>query len=312
MKIFYDINEVNKEKSTVLTIGTFDGFHKGHQQIIDLLVKEASKAQARSFLITFEPHPRSVLSKDFDLKLLTTLEEKLHLISEAGVDNVLVINFTPEFSKLSSDEFIEQLIVGKIGLSELVIGYDHHLGRDRGGDENKLKELGKTFGFNVTPVYAVKIGDDAVSSTKIRHALADGNITKANDYLGRNYSFSGDVVKGAMRGRTLGFPTVNVKLDNKQKMIPARGVYLVKIRENGGNHYGIMNIGMRPTFGDTVELVIEVYIFNFDRDIYGEHVTIEILERLREEKRFPSKEALIGQLENDKKIALEIINHLNN
>ncbi|MDP4173083.1 MAG: bifunctional riboflavin kinase/FAD synthetase [Bacteroidota bacterium] len=312
MNIFYDINEVNKEESTVLTIGTFDGFHKGHQQIVDHLVIEAKKSNARSFLITFEPHPRSVLSKDFDLKLLTTLQEKLDLIEKSGVDNVLVINFTPEFSRMTSDEFIQQIIVDKIGIKELVIGYDHRIGRDRGGDENKLRELGDTFGFMVTPVYAVKVDQDAISSTKIRHALVDGDIERTNKYLGRNYSFSGSVVKGAMRGRTLGFPTVNIAVNNKHKMIPARGVYLVKLFLNSESFYGIMNIGMRPTFGDTVELVIEVYIFNFNRDVYGENLTVEVIKKLREEKKFDSKDALVEQLETDKKKALEIVNYLNN
>ncbi|MGE5680027.1 MAG: bifunctional riboflavin kinase/FAD synthetase [Bacillota bacterium] len=312
MNIFYDINRVNKEKGTVLTIGTFDGFHRGHQQIIEQLVQEARRTHGRSFLITFEPHPRSVLSKDFDLKLLTTIEEKLELIEAAGVDNVLIINFTPEFSKLSSDEFIEKLIVEKIGLKELVIGYDHRLGRNRGGDENSLRELGKLLNFNVKPVYAVKIGDDAVSSTKIRHALAEGDLQKANLYLGRNYSFSGNVVQGAMRGRTLGFPTINVALGDNKKVIPAHGVYLtaLKIGNDQTKHYGMMNIGMRPTFGDTVELVIEVYIFNFSRDVYGEKVEIEVIKRLRDERKFQSKEALITQMENDKKEAIEIIKQL--
>jgi riboflavin kinase/FMN adenylyltransferase len=312
MNIFYDINEVNKEESTVLTIGTFDGFHKGHQQIVDHLVAQAKKSKARSFLITFEPHPRSVLSKDFDLKLLTTLQEKLDLIEKSGVDNVLVIKFTPEFSRLTSDEFIQQIIVDKIGIKELVIGYDHRIGRDRGGDENKLRELGDIFGFMVTPVYAVKVDQDAISSTKIRHALADGDIERTNKYLGRNYSFSGSVVKGAMRGRTLGFPTVNIAVNNKHKMIPSRGVYLVKLFLNSEVFYGIMNIGMRPTFGDTVELVIEVYIFNFNRDVYGENLTVEVIKKLREEKKFDSKDALVEQLEIDKKKALEIVNYLNN
>ncbi|MGE5497620.1 MAG: bifunctional riboflavin kinase/FMN adenylyltransferase, partial [Syntrophothermus sp.] len=226
--------------------------------------------------------------------------------------NVLILEFTRELAALSSDEFIGKKIVEKIGLSELIIGYDHRLGHDRDGNEQKLRELGLQYGFEVKPVYAVKIGDAAISSTKIRHAITDGEIRKANSYLGWNYSFSGIVVKGAMRGRTLGFPTINVSAENPRKLMPGRGVYVVRILLDGQSWFGIMNIGMRPTFGDAIELITEVYIFNFNRDVYGSRVTVEVLDRLRGEIKFQSADALIAQLETDKKEALNIINNLNN
>lgn len=312
MNIFDDITQVTKEKNTVITIGTFDGFHVGHQQIVTQAVNSAAARGGRSYLITFEPHPRSVVSRDFELKLLTTLDEKLELLKYSGIENVLVINFTPEFSKLTYEDFLVNYIVEKTGISELVIGHDHRLGKNRDGDENKLIGLGHTFAFDVTPVQAVKINEDPVSSTKIRQAIAEGNIEKANRYLGRKYSFKGKVIQGAMRGRTLGFPTANVAPQNAQKLIPPRGVYIVEFIVNNSTHFGLMNIGMRPTFGDTVELVIEVYIFSFNKNIYNEEVTVRVLQKLRDEKKFSSREELVEQIETDKRIALDFIDNLNN
>ncbi|MCU7502611.1 MAG: bifunctional riboflavin kinase/FAD synthetase [Ignavibacteria bacterium] len=311
MNIFTDISQVNKDNNTVVTIGTFDGFHLGHKEIVNRALLSASKSGGRNFLVTFEPHPRSVVSKDFELKLLTTLDEKLELLEASGVENVLVINFTPELSKLTSDEFFERYIT-QIGLRELVIGYDHRLGRNRDGDENKLRQIGGQNSFDVTIVQAVSIDGDTVSSTKIRQAILDGDIEKASKYLGRNYSFKGTVVKGAMRGRTLGFPTANIASAGKEKLLPARGVYVVEIVVSGSPKHGVMNIGMRPTFGDTPELITEINIFNMSEDIYGESVEVSVLQKLRPERKFSSREELIRQIEEDKKTALNFINNLNN
>ncbi|HEX2866229.1 MAG TPA: bifunctional riboflavin kinase/FAD synthetase [Ignavibacteriales bacterium] len=311
MNVFTDISQVTEDKNTVVTVGTFDGFHLGHKEIVNRALGIASPLGARNFLVTFEPHPRSVVSKDFELKLLTTLDEKLHLFEEAGIENVLVVNFTQELSELTSDEFFERYI-GKIGLRELVIGYDHRLGKNRDGDESKLREIGLRDSFGVSIVQAVRIQGDTVSSTKVRQAILDGNIEKANKYLGRNYSFKGTVVKGAMRGRTLGFPTANIASAKKEKLLPSKGVYVVEIVVSGSPKHGIMNIGMRPTFGDTPELITEVNIFNLNHDIYGEEVEVKVLARLRQEKKFSSKEELIRQIEEDKKEALNFINNLNN
>ena len=311
MNIFTDISQVTKDNNTVVTIGTFDGFHLGHKEIVNRALLSAKKRGGRNFLVTFEPHPRSIVSKDFELKLLTTLDEKLQLLKTSGIENVLVLNFTPGLSKLTSDEFFEKYI-SKIGLSELVIGYDHRLGKNRDGDENKLREIGRLYSFDVTPVHAVRIDGDTVSSTKVRQAILDGNIEKANKYLGRNFSFKGTVVTGTKRGRTLGFPTANIASADKTKLLPSRGVYVVEIVVSGSPKPGIMNIGMRPTFGDTPELVTEVHIFNSNEDIYGENVEVKVLQRLRPEQKFSSKEELIRQIEEDKRLALNYINKLNN
>lgn len=312
MNIFYNITEVNKSKDTVLTIGTFDGFHVGHRKIIDFVIRDSKEKGCRSFVITFEPHPRIVVNKNYEIKLLTTLDEKIKLLQEAGIENLLVVNFTPEFSKLTYDEFFDQYIISKIGIRDLVIGHDHHLGKNREGDENKLKRLGSLHSFDVKPVDAMKIDDEIVNSTKVRKALTEGRIDLANNYLGRYYSFSGKVVNGAMRGRELGFPTANIDLNNENKLIPANGIYLVKILVRGSEYFGLMSAGLRPTFGDTDRVLIEVYILDFNQNIYDEEVTVKVVNRIRDELKFASKEELISQMNLDKQKGLEIINNLIN
>ncbi|MEI7811585.1 MAG: bifunctional riboflavin kinase/FAD synthetase [Ignavibacteria bacterium] len=312
MNIYYDIDEIVKDNNTTVTIGTFDGFHRGHQNIIDLLVNHVRLFGGRSLLITFEPHPRSVLSKDFQLKLLTTPEEKLKLIENSGVQNVLVMKFNHEFSELTYEEFVKNLIIGKIGIKELIMGHDHCLGKDRGGDENRIMLLGRKFGFSVQPVPAVRILDEVVSSTKIRQALLSGDIEKANNFLGCCYSFSGNVVHGAERGRTLGFPTANIELNDKNKIIPANGVYFVEAEVAGSKHYGIMNIGIRPTFSDVAGVMIEIHILNFDKDIYTQNFRVNIIRKIRDEIKFSSVDRLIEQINSDKQTAFEIINKITN
>jgi riboflavin kinase/FMN adenylyltransferase len=312
MNVYKDIALIGKNINTVLTIGTFDGFHFGHQKIIEIVKSEAERNKGRSLLITFEPHPRSVISRNYDLKLLTTTEEKISLMGEAGLDNILIINFTKDFSELSAEKFIREYIVEKIGVSKLIIGHDHRLGKDRVGDESKLKELGKLFSFSVLPVNAVKINGEIINSTKIRNALLQGDLEKANAFLGRYYSLSGKVVTGAKRGMSLGFPTANIELEEKHKLIPAYGIYIVEFYVKSVMHYGLMNIGTRPTFEDSQQVVIEVYLYDFDRDIYGEYVTVNIVKRLREEVKYPNKEELIRQMEIDKINGTKIIQSLIN
>lgn len=311
MNLYEDISRVPKQKNSIITIGTFDGFHAGHQEIVGQVVSDAAAIGARSFLITFEPHPRSVVSKDYELRLLTTLEEKLRLIEASGIENLLVIKFTPEFSRLSAEEFFVNYIIKGVGVSELVIGHDHHIGKNRDGDENKLKALGQEYDFEVKPVRAVKIDDNDISSTVIRRALMAGELEKANKLLKRNYSFTGEVVKGAMRGRKLGFPTANIKIDNPYKLIPANGIYIVKTIVSGTQYYGLMNIGLRPTFADTTEQLIEVYLLDFDGDIYGQSATVSLIRRLRDEKKFASVDDLVRQMEVDKIEAIEYLKYHN-
>ena len=312
MNIYRDISKVSKNKNTVITIGTFDGFHLGHQKIIEQVISDSKRKIGRSFVITFEPHPRSVVSKDYDLKILTTIDEKVALIEKAGIENLMVINFTPEFSNLTYEDFFSNYIIDKIGISELVIGHDHKLGKGRTGDEDKLIKFGEENSFSVVPVNAIKINDEIISSTKIRHALSDGDIDKVNKYLGRYYSLSGKVVKGSRRGRSLGFPTANLNISGNKKLIPANGIYLVEVIGHGQKLYGLMNIGTRPTFEDTSEVVIEVYIYNFDKDIYNTNLTVDIISRIRDELKFSSVEELIQNMESDKEKGLEIIKKLNN
>ena len=312
INVFRDISEITRDENTAVTIGTFDGLHVGHQDILNVLIEKAEKNKCRTFVVTFEPHPRLVLSKESGIKILTPFEEKVKVFEDAGIENLLIINFTKEFSQQTSVEFIENLIIGKIGAKEIVIGYDHKFGKDRGGDESTFRKLADKYNFELTVVPAKTIDGEVVSSTKIRHALNDGDFDKVYSYLNRNYYLHGKVVKGAGRGRTLGFPTANVELTDKTKLIPKTGVYAVQCRAAGQAVFGVMNIGVRPTFENLDEPVIEVNLFDFNKEIYNESIEIEFLKRIREEKKFNSKEELIKQIEVDKKEAIEFTNSLIN
>ncbi len=312
MEVFNSLSEVKKDKNTVITLGTFDGIHLGHKKIIEKVINKAEKLRARSFLITFDPHPRIVVSKGHTIKLLNTLQEKIEILGDLKIQNLLIINFTKEFSQLSSEEFFKNYIIDKIGLKEIVIGYDHHFGKGRGGDENTLREMGKEFDFNVTRVDAVNINGTSVSSTKIRNALAEGNISLANSFLGRYYSFHGNVVKGDGRGRLLGFPTANIKLKEENKLLPAIGIYAVELIVDNVKHFGLMSIGKRPTFYNDGQLTTEIYIFDFDKNIYDKNVIVKVVERIRGEEKYSSPEELVAQMKKDKEAGMEIMSRLTN
>ncbi len=307
MHVFDSINDVKKDTKTTLTLGTFDGVHIGHRKIIEKLNEKAQAHNGRNFLITFSPHPRSVIGKNFGNSLLSTRDEKIVLLEELGIQNFLVINFTKEFSQLTPETFIKEYIIDKIGLKEIVIGHDHHFGKGRGGDESTLKELGKEYGFDVSSVGAVDVNGETVSSSKIRSALTEGNVLKAKDFLDRYYSFNGKVIEGDKRGRELGFPTANIELDDKLKMLPSLGIYFVETTVGNEKHFGLLSIGKRPTFYNSGSIIPEVYIYDFSHDIYGKNVTVKVIERLREEIKYNSADELIVQMNKDKFAGVELI-----
>lgn len=307
MQVFDSIKDLKKNKNTILTLGTFDGIHPGHLKIIDKMVDRSREYGFRNVVITFHPHPRAVLSANSDVKLLTTPREKIELLRKNGVGNVLTINFTKEFASLTAEEFIYDFLVNGIGLSEIVLGHDHHFGKGRSGNAELLKVIGAKENFTVTTVDAFYINDEVVSSTKIRNALSNGELKKANSLLGRNYSFSGVVVGGDKRGRELGYPTANIKLLSQDKLLPAIGIYAVKVIVGSEKHIGLLSIGKRPTFYNEGEIVTEVFIYNFDREIYDAVVTLELIERLRGEEKFNSADELINQMNKDKENGLKIL-----
>lgn len=306
MKVYTELSGFLKQQNTVITVGSFDGLHKGHYKIIDKLIDVSKKENGTSVLLTFNPHPREVVSKTFDFKILTTLDEKINLLEKTGLDHLVIQKFTGEFSQMTSDEFIKKILVDGIGASHIVVGHDHKFGKDRLGDEDKLRELGKMYSFDVTAVPAETLNGEIISSTKIRNSLSTGDVDTAAQLLGRNYSFTGIVVKGAQRGRQLGFPTANIQPDENKKAVPQKGVYAVHCKCAGENLYGVMNIGLRPTFENKNEIVIEVHLLDFSRDIYGERLTVEFMKHLRDERKFASKEDLIHQIEEDKLTAKKI------
>lgn len=311
MNVFRDITEIQKDKNTVLTLGTFDGVHLGHQIILKKVLDIARENGYRSFVLTFEPHPQTVLTNKNSIKILSTLEEKIYLLEQSGIENVLVINFTKDFAQIPSKDFFINYIIDKIGISECVVGHDHHFGKNREGDENLIRDLSKLYHFNVTHIDALKIDDEIVSSTKIRKYILSGNLLKANQFLGRKYSLTGKVVEGDKKGRDLGFPTANLEID-KNKLIPSLGVYPVEIlidSNNFSNYKGMMYIGTRPTFKENENVMVEVNIFDFNQDIYGQDLTVYIYNRIRGDEKFTTAEDLIEKIKSDKVKCLEILNH---
>lgn len=308
MKVYHSLEEFSPLPSAVVTTGTFDGVHVGHRKILNRLREVAVRNGGETVLFTFHPHPRLVLQPDMDLKMITSLEEKVELLEAAGLDHLIIFPFTQEFSRTSSLEFVRNILVNAIGAKKLVIGYDHHFGRNREGTFEHLKEFGPVYGFEVEEIPAQDINDVKVSSTKIRTALSDGHIHLANQYLESSFMLSGFVVKGNRLGHELGYPTANVALGDEHKLIPADGVYAVRVKrqESGEVYSGMCNIGHRPTVSGTGK-TIEVNIFDFDQDIYGEHVRLYFERRIRDEKRFDGVDALREQLKKDETTCREIL-----
>lgn len=308
MNIYKDIKDVVKENKTVVTIGTYDGLHLAHRQVLKTVTVLAEQKDLRSFVVTFEPHPQEVLkNKTPDIKLLNAIDEKLRLIENAGIENVLVFEFTEEFSRTDAREFYEKYIVGGIGISDLVVGFDHFFGRNREGSIETLKLLGSEFGFEVHRVEEIDIDGSKVSSTRIRFALAEGNIEEANRLLGYEFGFDGIVVEGDKVGRTIGYPTVNLRPVKENKVMPREGIYCVRVMHNGNEYYGMMYHGFRPTLSEGIQRALEVHIFDFNKSVYGDKVTIGFLNRIRDDKKFNGKEELIAQIDKDKENSLKYI-----
>ena len=306
MKIFRQISEFTTPCHPVVTVGVFDGVHKGHLEIIGKLSAIAKAKKCESVVITFEPHPRLVLPHHAELRLLQTLDEKLERFEIAGVDSVLVIPFDREFAKISPHDFIKNILVDQIQLSHVITGYDHFFGQNRQGDFDMLAEMGKQYDFTVDELQMVTVGNNSVSSSSVRRALLDGDVRLASNMLGYVYSITGEVVVGNKIGRNIGFPTANLKPSNAHKLVPGQGVYAAIVKSNGINYNGMANIGYRPTI-DADHLTIEVNIFDFDQDIYGQEITLSFVERIRNEKRFNSLGDLQLQLANDKIVASRML-----
>lgn len=301
MKVYQGIEQFKFDGKLAVTTGTFDGVHIGHRKILDRLNEVASNLNGESALLTFYPHPRMVLQEDSDLRLLTTIEEKIELLQEAGLNHLIIHPFTKAFSRTSSLEYVRNILVNQIGTDKLVIGYDHHFGRNREGSFEHLKECGPIYGFEVEEIPPQDIDDVNVSSTKIRAALAQGDVKTANSYLGAKFQLNGVVVQGNQLGRKLGYPTANLDLQNDYKLIPADGVYAVHIKLGNEHYNGMLNIGLRPTVEEnSSRRSIEVNIFDFDKAIYQESIQLKLVERIREEKKFEDIAALKAEMQNDK------------
>lgn len=307
MRIHYgseDLQIVNP----VVTIGSFDGVHKGHVQVINSLKKVAEQLGGETVIISFEPHPREVL---YPLEkrpgILTTLEEKTRILRSYGVDHLIILEFTPELANLEYADFVRQILIGKIGMKGLVVGYDHRFGKNREGTFAKLKELAESYHFYLEQEEVYEENEINISSTKIRNALLIGDIDRVNDFLGYPYALTGKVVSGDKIGREMGFPTANVELEDERKLLPAAGVYAVHVQVDGQWYKGMLNIGVRPTVSSSGVVRIEVNIFDFSQEIYGEGIVVTLIARIRGERKFDSREELRGHLLQDRKRAIELL-----
>ena len=307
MRVYNDIPEFQPKGKAIVTSGTFDGVHIGHQKILKTLQEIASQTGGETVLITFWPHPRLVLDPiDDKIKLLTLFEEKARVLARYGLDHLVKIPFTREFSELSSTEFIEKILVDGLGTETLVIGYDHKFGKNREGSFESLKANSAQWGFSIKEIPRQDIEKVGVSSSRIRQALAAGDIHISNKYLGYEYCLNGEVVPGDKLGRKLGYPTANIHIASDLKLIPAGGIYAIRVIHDGQNYDGMLNIGTRPTVGGS-KRTIEAHIFDFDKDIYGDEIRIQLVKRIRFEQKFASLDLLKAQLTEDKKMAQKIL-----
>jgi riboflavin kinase/FMN adenylyltransferase len=307
MEVITDLNSFTKPENAIVTQGTFDGVHIGHAQILGNIVALSKKQGGKSVLVTFHPHPRHFLYKaENNIRLLSTFDEKVEYLKKLGLDYLVVLPFDEQLAKMSAISFIRDILVEKIGVKTMVVGYDHRFGRNREGSFEDLKEYSIMFGFEVIEIAAQDISEAIVSSTKIRQSLLDGDVKTAALFLGRNYSLKGIVIHGRKMGKDLGYPTANIKVSDEDKLIPANGVYAVKVIHNNSIYGGMLNIGNNPSISGAV-WSIEVHIFNFSNSIYGEELTVEFVSRMRNEEKFDTLDDLIAQLKVDEISSKEIL-----
>lgn len=306
LNVFPSISEFNSTKKTIVTIGTFDGVHIGHQKIIEKLIQETKKADCESLILTFFPHPRMVLNGSSSIKLLNTINEKSSLLEKMGLDNLVVHPFDKKFSNLSAKEFVKTILVDSFNIKKIIIGYDHRFGNNRAANIDDLISFGKKYDFEVEQISAQEIDSVSVSSTKIRDAITDGNMIVANEFLGYDYILSGKIITGKQLGRTIGFPTANIKIEENYKLIPKNGVYIVKSHLQEKTVFGIMNIGLNPTVNGE-DLSIEVHFLDFDADLYNKNITVSVIARIRDEQKFTSIDLLKAQIQEDKNYAISFI-----
>jgi riboflavin kinase/FMN adenylyltransferase len=298
-------------KKSVVSVGTFDGVHLGHRKILEEVSRIKKTTQLRAVIVTFDPHPQIVLkSKGPDLKILTTTEEKLAILEQADIDVVYVIEFNKQLAQTTAEEFLGKYLFNTIGVEHLVIGYDHTFGKNREGNYETLKRISSNYGFQITKVEEFRLEGERVSSSTIRKLLQTNNIIKANKMLGYSYSLTGTVITGDKRGLTIGFPTANIKVNSPFKLIPAKGVYLVSVKFSNRQFFGMMNIGNRPTIGNFGDVYLEVHLFNFNGNLYGQELTIQFLDFLRNEIKFDSIQALTKQLNYDKEVSIQKIKQI--
>ena len=306
LNIFHSINDFRSTKKTVLTLGTFDGVHIGHKKILERVIQNAENKDLESLVLTFFPHPRMVLNGQSDIKLLNTIEEKIDLLEKTGIQNLVIHPFDENFSRLSASEFVKKVLVDQFKIKKIIIGHDHHFGRNRTANIEDLIAFGKQYDFEVEQISVQEINDVSISSTKIRKALLEGNMALANDYLGYDYILTGTILQGKKLGRTIGFPTANLKIEESYKLIPKNGVYIVKSTINRETVFGMMNIGYNPTVAGE-NLSIEIHYFDFDTDLYDQKIAVSIVHYLRPEQKFDTVDLLKKQLEKDKKTAFAFL-----
>jgi riboflavin kinase/FMN adenylyltransferase len=311
LKIFHSINEFHSDKKTIVTIGTFDGVHLGHAAILKKLTQNTQNETFESTVLTFFPHPRMVLQGKSDLKLLNTINEKIELLEKIGIDNLIIHPFDEKFAELNAEAFVSTILVDHLRVQKIIIGYDHRFGKNRTANIDDLISFGAQYGFEVEQISAQEIDEISISSTKIRTALEEGDIQLANEYLGYSYFLSGTVVKGKQLGRTIGFPTANISLEEDYKLVPQNGVYVVQAEIDSKSIYGMMNIGFNPTVQGK-QKTIEAHFFDFETDIYNRKIQVAILQRIRSEKKFESIELLTKQLDEDRSFSRNYLQNLEN